>query len=1117
MQKSMNVKTFKELLTFFDGILKQHVEHQSSEDIRDKPHAYYRFGENSFILIAQHDEQNIGKKLLHFSVPLVILVSTDLDRLTFWHQNVYTGKPEKIDRKSQEIRGSLIKHILALKEGNPLKIDILFDNSDVLDEFYNHYSKTIDYLMQKVRGIESSDKKRFVITLVNRFIFLWFLQQKGLLDANPKYFINRFKEYSGKNFNQDFVIDLFFQGLNKEEAIRPREVSMKLGKIKYMNGGLFRPRKYEAKYDGVNFEPNRDLIVPNEVFYNPELSYPFDDGIKEIPIFNLLESKDWTTAEDDPDIQKISPKVLGYIFEKNINALEGGQKEAGAYYTSDDITYYLCKKTIYPRLLKKAGLHYKTIEDAFKYGNTQELKALFESLRKLRIIDSAVGSGHFLIDSLSVLDKIYDILKEKGIHALSKKEIREYIVTENLYGVDIMAGAVEVCQLRMFLSIAETYNSIVDIEPLPNIDYNIMEGNSLIGYVKEDVLRELKAGGDVIKTVVKPEEKIASMDLFGKQMALSTYTGERISELHALAIKAIKDAEKAKETYKHSQNTEEACRCKIKIESALKPYRDLLNKRLFNEFHRLKDKKMKMELTDKEVYDFKPFHWVVDFAKVMNEGGFDIVVGNPPWNKWKPNSQEYFEQFDASFRRLDKQSAIKRMKELCSDNNITLGWEKHLKHIKLGSSYFKSSERYKRQSATVLGRTMAGDLNLYQLFMEADFSLMKDGGYLGLIVPSGFYTDAGCKGLRELYFEHSEVKSMYCFENRKKIFKEIDSRYKFITIVTEKSGKTEEFGSAFMLHDKELLNTLDETSLKYPLRLVEKFSPYSNSIMELKNQQDFVIAEKMYKFPALGEKIEVKWNIKLTNEFHMTGDSDLFNKEGRGEPLPLYEGKMIWHYEHTFSKNSIIVYSESGVERLTDKELAALGKEYDGHTKYRFAYRQNASQTNIRTFITTVLPKNVFYGHSLFAIDTYSSNISNKEQLFLTSICNSFSIDWIVRNKVSNNLSTFFIYELPIPRYSNKEPFFNEIIERAAKLICTTPEFDDFAKEVGLGSHENGVTDDAGRQRLKNEIDAYVAKIYGLTRAELVHILFNFPIVQREHPEIPDGVLKAFDQLGDAN
>lgn len=118
--------------------------------------------------------------------------------------------------------------------------------------------------------------------------------------------------------------------------------------------------------------------------------------------------------------------------------------------------------------------------------------------------------------------------------------------------------------------------------------------------------------------------------------------------------------------------------------------------------------------------------------------------------------------------------------------------------------------------------------------------------------------------------------------------------------------------------------------------------------------------------------------------------------------------------------------------------------------------------------------------------------------LFFCAICNSFILDWIIRQKVTTTLNMFYIYQLPVPCLTENEPYFNEIVEHAAKLICTTPEFDDLAQEVGLGSHKNGVTDGADRAKLRAELDGMIAHLYGLTEAEFQHLLSTFPIV----PEI---------------
>ena len=121
--------------------------------------------------------------------------------------------------------------------------------------------------------------------------------------------------------------------------------------------------------------------------------------------------------------------------------------------------------------------------------------------------------------------------------------------------------------------------------------------------------------------------------------------------------------------------------------------------------------------------------------------------------------------------------------------------------------------------------------------------------------------------------------------------------------------------------------------------------------------------------------------------------------------------------------------------------------------------------------------------------------------LFLCAITNSFVLDWYLRQKVTTTLNMFYIYQLPAPRLTEKDPAFAPIVERAAKLICITPEFDDLAQEVGLGSHANGVTDPAQRAQLRTELDGLIAHVYGLTEEEFSHILSTFPLVAAEVKE----------------
>jgi len=157
--------------------------------------------------------------------------------------------------------------------------------------------------------------------------------------------------------------------------------------------------------------------------------------------------------------------------------------------------------------------------------------------------------------------------------------------------------------------------------------------------------------------------------------------------------------------------------------------------------------------------------------------------------------------------------------------------------------------------------------------------------------------------------------------------------------------------------------------------------------------------------------------------------------------------------------------------------------------------------------IMTVLHPQVFCPHTMSLENVYedliiknslslnNTSINFSERLFVCAVCNSFIIDYIIRQQVTAHLSFFFVYNLPVPRLTTGDKYFSDIVQRAVKLICTAPEFDELAAEVGLNSHKEGVTDETERAKLRAELDGIIAHLYGLTEAEFAHILTTFPIV----------------------
>jgi hypothetical protein len=326
-----------------------------------------------------------------------------------------------------------------------------------------------------------------------------------------------------------------------------------------------------------------------------------------------------------------------------------------------------------------------------------------------------------------------------------------------------------------------------------------------------------------------------------------------------------------------------------------------------------------------------------------------------------------------------------------------------------------------------------------------------------------------------------------------------------------------------MRHDVGEMDRFPATgAIPVSVELVRRLSPDSLSVMEFKSDTDVVIAEKMLRFPLLGQKLAGTWNLSLTQEFNMTTDSHLFKTEPGPGRLPLYEGKMIHQFTHTWAQPRYWLDEAEASGELRSarmRTIKKLGKDakLDVHvdpaaikldyTAYRLAFRDVTASTNERAMIMTVLPRNVFCPHTMSLEAVYfdvmhdaviklnQTSLSPAQRLFVTGLLNSFVLDHPIRQRITNHLSFFFIYNLPVPRLTERDPEFAPIVERAARLVCTTPEFDDLAREAGLGSHAAGATDPVERGRLRAELDGLVAHLYGLAEAEFAHILGTFPLV----------------------
>ncbi|HMF57576.1 MAG TPA: RNA-binding domain-containing protein, partial [Pyrinomonadaceae bacterium] len=671
--------------------------------------------------------------------------------------------------------------------------------------------------------------------------------------------------------------------------------------------------------------------------------------------------------------------------------------------------------------------------------------------------------------------------------------IKKRIITDNLFGVDIMEEATEIAKLRLFLALVASVERSEQLEPLPNIDFNILTGNSLIGllHVDEKDYDELHGQQEMWR------ESYRSV-LNKKQLKIEQYrkAKERLPEALQILRDEIHELRKGAYVSLNEILLRDFTKLGIKFEQAT--------------WDEKKDKegrpqKRAVKLSDVEA--LHPFHWGFEFDEIINRnGGFDAIITNPPWEIFKPQAKEFFAEHSelVTKKKMTIKEFEKEQSKLLRDAEIRAAWLEYQSRFWHVNSYFRSAPQYANQIAVVAGKKQGTDINLFKLFVEQCFNLLHSGGECGIVIPSGIYTDLGTKKLRELLFDNTEITGLFCFENRKEIFEGVHRSFKFVVLTFKKEGSTKMFPAAFMRHDvNELQGFPKEGAVRISVDLIRRVSPDSLSVMEFKDNIDLKIAEKTMRFPLLGEKIEEKWNLSLTREFHMTDDKDLFKTTNAPGCVQLYEGKMIHQFSHLWGESKYWINEKEGRKALLGRNVKDIGQKLD-YQNYRLGFRDITSSTNERTMIAGALPPSVFAGNTIVLSKRFD-NLG--ELLFVTAILNSFICDSIIRQKVTSHCNMFYVYQLPIPRLTEEDPEFAPIVERAAKLICTTPEFDDLAREVGLKDHTEGATDLEERARLRAELDGMIAHLYGLTEEEFAYVLSTFPLVSNE---VKDAALAEF-------
>lgn len=542
------------------------------------------------------------------------------------------------------------------------RIDEAFDVERVTEKFFREFQEKLEEVEGELNRLSRYKDQEwaheYALRLLSRIMFLYFLQRKGWLNNDLRFIRNFYSQYKshrrwGDNFHRDWLNALFFSAFNRKWEILnsdeikerfPPDIVNFLRRAPYLNGGLFLEDKLDAKAEEFS------AFLPDEIF--DELIYK--DGEP-----GFFEHYNFTIAENTPLDQEVAvdPEMIGKVYESL--AFKGseeektgreGRKAGGIFYTPRVEIDLMCRLSLADYLSNNLDIDKKLLYQwlfAFSEEEKQKidsqlpstaLQQLWETLMDIKVLDPACGSGSFLVQMLLILDDLLQRLEPRLEIKRSSYERRKQIIQYSLYGVDLLSWAVQVAELRLWLQlIVETeIENFSYTEPLlPNLSFNIRQGDSLLqkiaNYVFHSKSLSRSCGLPGIKRKIEEikkekrkfyrsgspqqEEKIKSME----RGLLLELIGFRNTEL----LQEIKSIEAKLQDEELWSNTGPKTKEKEKLEEEKE------------EKEKEREELLRVEESVRREERELPFIWDVAFPEVFEEGGFDIVIGNPPYIREK--------------------------------------------------------------------------------------------------------------------------------------------------------------------------------------------------------------------------------------------------------------------------------------------------------------------------------------------------------------------------------------------------------------------------------------------------------------------------------------------------
>jgi hypothetical protein len=870
-------------------------------------------------------------------------------------------------------------------------------------------------------------------------------------------------------------------------------------------------------------------------------------------------------------VPKISIQQRSFAFATGAETKGNARKTSGSYYTPDSLVQLLLDSALEP-----------VITDTMSRNPEDPVNALLA----LSIVDPACGSGHFLLAAARRLAAHVARIQAQGTPSAAQyRHALRLVVGRCIFGVDLNPMAVELCKVSLWMEAVEPGL------PLSFLDSHIQHGNALLGTTPE-----LMASGipDAAWDPIECDDKKVASALKKRNKQESNqkpdtggfigqvtfdFSSKATPSISGDLLRAASDLEARSDTDLDSLNQKTAQWTQLLQSKPFTHERFIADawcaafvwpKKLGNEFELAPTHRRWLELAKSSTApahwllgavnelakQFNFFHWHLQFPQVFAKGGFDVVLGNPPWERVKLQEQEFFAQRSPEIADAVNAAARKKLIAALSDTDATL-WQQWTQASRVAqgeSQWMRNSGRY-----PLCGR---GDINTYAIFAEHNRSVLSPLGSAGFIVPTGIATDDSTKAFFAQLVDHRQLSQLSDFENREKLFPAVDSRMRFalMTITRKPAGAANlSFFSTNATHPRQPERTFSLTPEDFAL-----LNPNTKTCPTFRSRRDADINLAIYRRTGvLWNETEANgnpWELSFMRMFDMTNDANLFWSISALESaaakrigvsyvtqesifLPLTEAKMTQPFNH---RAADVVESETALQRkaqpaaLVDAELenphrfsvplrwinSIECKATISTHGWLMGFTNVTSPTNERTLLPSIVP----YSGAGNSLPIVLAGQTASRQMCLYSAMASFVFDYFVRQKLGGvNLNFFLVKQFPCfaPAYfATKTAFGVETLDtwiygRSLELAYTAWDLEPLARDIGY----QGAPFTWNIERrflLRCELDAAFFHLYGLPRGDVDHVMDTFPIV-RKHDEKAHGeyrtkrqILEIYDDMAQA-